>query len=60
MGQKLRSKKVQDKFFDKRHVFQENSLYPEINKKYLVFGSKMGVNLYTGSTYTWVNKKEFW
>ena len=25
------------------------------NKKNLFFGSKMGVDLYTGSTYTWVN-----
>jgi len=63
MGQKLRQKKVQDKFlsgnhsvpegkfYNKRYVFQENS-YPEIRKTF--FGPKMGgwlihgINLYLG------------
>ena len=59
MGQKLRSKKVQDIFFscnhsvpegnfqDKRYVFQENS-YPGIRITYFLAPNG-------GSTYTWVN-----
>jgi len=37
--------KIKEKFFKKIHR----------NKKNLFFGSKMGVDLYTGSTYTRVN-----
>ena len=41
------------KFLDKREVSQENS-YTEIRKTYFL-APKLGVDLYTGSTYTWVN-----